>query len=128
MTKKDTLNAFENTEVASVGIKIAGNATGLSDAMKVDPVEYPKGARLKLLLDVKVAKIVFEDHDTKDEDDDRLRRVHQLHIETATFVDETVVADILQQHRDALKQLEGQQRAEFDDELEAGRDDEDLED
>ncbi|MEJ7724325.1 MAG: hypothetical protein WKF64_08475, partial [Ilumatobacteraceae bacterium] len=115
MAKPKALAPFEDTEVASVGIKLAGAATGLADSMKVDPVAYKRGSRLNLLLVVEVDKVTHEPHDRADEDDDRLRRVHILKTETATFLADDVVADALQRHRDALKQLDGQTSLNDDD-------------
>lgn len=105
-----TLAPFEGTEVASVGLKIAGAGTGLSDALRVAPAQYAQGERLNLLLVVEVDKITYEQHDARDDDDHRLRRVHVIKPETATILADDVVADALQAHRDALKQLDGQRQ------------------
>ena len=112
---KATLNPFEGIEVASAGIKLAGAATGLSDAMRVEAAEYHQGDELNLTLRVIVDKVVHEPHDRKDVDDHRLRRVHVLNPLTAFFQDDSAVANDLQQHRDALAQLPGQLKGELGD-------------
>lgn len=66
------LTEFEGTDVIAAGIEISNSAGGLNDAMKVAPVEYHKGQKLRVLLDVEVTKIRFESI----KDSDCLRRVH----------------------------------------------------
>lgn len=101
------LNAFEGKDVRRAGIEIPNAAGGLRDAMKIEPREFHQGDEVYIVLKCIVQKVRFDPIDREDPAGDQ-ERVHVFNAETATFVDEALVGDVLDQQRDRIQRAKEQ--------------------
>jgi hypothetical protein len=108
-TSSASLTPFEGYDVLQVGIEITKAGDGLSDAMAVDPAEFHVGDTLHVVLECHLTKIRYEQINGVD----ALRRVHRLEAGTATIVDASLVADVLEAQRLAIEQAQGVTRLDF---------------
>lgn len=123
VTEPKGLSAFEGKDVAQAKIIVTNTGDGLSQNLKVEPVEYHHGERRVLIMEADVVKVRFDPHATKgdDEDDDEaLERVHIFRAGTAIVADaelEVAVRAALDAQKDRLKlareQAEGVSRLDF---------------
>lgn len=109
------LEPFEGTEVIAASIAITKAGDGLSDALSVDPQAFHLGEKLYVVLECEVAKIRYEDV----KDTGSLRRQHTLEAKAATFVDATLVSDLVDAQKDAVQRAKeaaaGIERLPFED-------------
>lgn len=91
-----SLGSFEGLPVLGVGIEIPNAAGGLRDPLKVDPLILHGGDTAFATFELDTRKIRFDP--VYDDDTDELRgwtRVHVLAVANATFIDEELVRDQL---------------------------------
>lgn len=99
-----TLTPFENHQVVGTTIKVTNAGDGLSQALKVEPIEYERGETVHVVLECVVDKITFDG--SKDNAED-LIRVHTLKAGVATIVDGKKVKGVLAEQRKKLEAAEG---------------------
>lgn len=97
------LSSFEGREVSSAGLEIRNAAGGLNAAMKVDPEEWHHEDEVTVVMRCKVAKIR---HDPI-KDTDALRRVHVLDASEATVIDDSIVAEALEEQAKRIEIANG---------------------
>lgn len=100
-----TLTPFENQEVVGTTIKVTNAGDGLSQALKVEPVEYERGETVHVVLECKVDKVTFVG--SKDNADSLIRE-HTLKAGVATVVDGSKVKSVLAAQKKKLAEAEGQ--------------------
>lgn len=93
------LEPFEGTEVIASSIAITKAGDGLSDALSVEPQAFHLGEKLYVVLECDVAKVRHSDV----KDTGALRREHTFQARGATIVDATLVADLVQAQKDAIR-------------------------
>ena len=108
---KPLLHKFEGREVIATRIAVANAGDGLSAALAIEPQELTHGERVTVVLDTTVDRIHFE----KVKDTDKLVRVQRLRAGTATIIDRTIVADILDAQAKKIEEARGIQRLDFED-------------
>lgn len=99
-----TLAEFEGHDVVGATIQVTNAGDGLSEALKIDPVEYEHGETVFVVLQTTVAKVRF---DPSKDDKEKLVRVHVLKTGVATPVDESQIRGIIAKHRKKLEEAEG---------------------
>lgn len=92
------LEPFEGAEVIGAGIQVTKAGDGLSEALGIEPQAFHLGERLYVVLEVEVAKIRYEEV----KDTSALRRLHTLEAKGATFVDASLVSDLVDAQREAI--------------------------
>jgi hypothetical protein len=117
------LSPFEGKDVAQAKIIVTNTGDGLSQNLKIEPVEYHHGERRILIMEADVLKVRFDRHATKDDDEDAedaLERVHIFRVGTAIVADEGVEAAVRaaldaqkERIRKAKEEAEGTQRLAF---------------
>jgi hypothetical protein len=111
------LEPFENKPVIRCEVKITKAGDGLSDALKVDPVELHVNERVFYVLEAEVDQVGFRRVSAGGSD---MRRVHTLVVQRITAVDGADVRaylDDAEQHlRRALAEISDDQQT-IDDEL-----------
>lgn len=93
-TPKSALGEFEGLPVLAVGIELPGAAGGLRDPLRVDPLILHGGDTAFATFELVTNKVRFDPVKV----DDVLigwTRVHVMGVENATFVDEELVRDQL---------------------------------
>jgi hypothetical protein len=105
------LTEFEDHFVVASGIRIQRAGDGLSEAMDVAPVELHHGDTVHVVLRCRVARVAYEPVKNSD---DELIRVHTLKAVSGTIVDEQVVHDVLEEHRQAVEKARGVERLPID--------------
>lgn len=98
------LSPFDGRDVRAATVSITNAGDGLSQAMKVDPVELHHADTVYVVLQCEVAKVRFDQ--IKDSDD--LMRVHVLKAGLATLVEGELVADVLAAQRKKIMEATGQ--------------------
>lgn len=93
------LSDFEGKPVRRSTISITNAGDGLSEAMKVEPVEHHQGDRVYVVLECEVAKVGFAPIDKDDPAGDQAR-VHTFRAGTATIVDADLVATVIAEQRE----------------------------
>jgi hypothetical protein len=93
------LEPFEGTEVIAASIAITKAGDGLSEALSVAPQAFHLGEKLYVVLECDVAKIRYEDV----KDTGSLRRQHTLEAKGATFVDASLVSDLVDAQKEAVQ-------------------------
>ena len=96
------LAPFEDREVIRTTIAVTNAGDGLSEAMKVQPVEMHLGDRVYLVLEAVVAKVRFDPAERDDPDGD-LVRVHVLRAGTATIVDRKLVGKLIDTQAERIR-------------------------
>lgn len=99
-----TLSPFEGHEVVGTTISITNAGDGLSEAMKVDPVEWEHGEKVFVLLETEVAKVRF---DPSKDNGENLVRVHVLKAGTATVMDSTKARPMIAAQVKKIQEAEG---------------------
>lgn len=100
-TKK--LTPFEGHDVESIGVKIVGGGTGLSEALNVEPVEHEVGSKVWYVVEADVAGAEY----VPVKDSSSYRRVEKYATVDMTFVDQGAVADVLEAHRVKVEEAKG---------------------
>lgn len=108
-TKKKELSDFDGREVVGATIALTNAGDGLSKAMAVAPAEFHHGDRVYVVIETECAKVRF---DKSKDDPNRLLRVHTLKAGVSTVVDETLVAQVLDEQRKRNEAHEGKERIE----------------
>lgn len=104
-----TLRSFEGRQVIGARMIITNAGADLSDALEVDPEEFPLGAELTIVLKCRVDKVRYE----KVPKTDSLVRVHSARTELATVLDDaTIVAGALDEQQIKLEEAKGKTRIE----------------
>lgn len=116
-----TLKAFDGQEVRAATIAITNAGDGLSEALKVNPMEMHHGERHYVVLECDVTQVKFVPVD-KDDPAGDLIRVHTLKAGMATLVDKSVVDGVLAEQRRKLDEAKGIPQLPFtgDDESSGG--------
>lgn len=99
-----TLTPFENHDVVGTTIKVTNAGDGLSQALKVEPIEYERGETVHVVLECQVDKITFI---ASKDNAEALIREHTLKAGVATIVDGSKVKKVLAEQRKKLEQAEG---------------------
>lgn len=108
------LTKMDGKDVRSASIAITNAGDGLSDALAVDPQEFHHGEKVYVVLECEVAKVRFDPiKDTQD-----LRRIHFFRAGNATIVDESIVAEQLEEQARKIEEAAGIRRLELGNELE----------
>lgn len=89
------LTDFDGHTVANTTIKVTGAGDGLSKAMQIEPREYHHGETVNVVIECEVSQVGF----VPVSDTELLSRVHTLRAQTATIVDASVVADVLDEQK-----------------------------
>lgn len=124
VAEPEGLSHFEGKAVAQAKIIVTNTGDGLSQNLKVAPVEYHHGERRVLIMEADVVKVRFDPHATKGDDeeadDEALERVHIFRAGTAIVADaevEALVRSALDAQKERIKQAreaaEGTQRLDF---------------
>lgn len=100
MVKMASLGEFEGARVTASSVKITNAGDGLSAAMKIDPVAYSRHQRVVIVLDCEVKRVEFDDGDMSD----AVTRVHVLKAGTAVVVPRDLVAKMLDEQAERIKQ------------------------
>lgn len=107
MTATKQLHDFEGREVNRTAIKIAGAGTGLSDALKVDPVEIELGEDRYFVLKASCGRVSIEE-----DKDEVTTRVHTMKTTSIMILDDDIAKRLLQANADTLarrkNEIEGQ--------------------
>lgn len=80
------MNQFEGQAVIGSKLIVTKAGDGLSDSLKIDPVEYPLGARVRVIIEGTIGKVNHVPVKQKGETLDVLVREHTLVTEVATIV------------------------------------------
>ncbi len=104
------LGRFEGHQVVGTQIQITNAGDGLSAAMSIDPESLKLGERVFVVLETQVSKVAY----TEVKDTGTLMRVQTLKAGTATTVDESLVADVLESQRVRIEEAQGVVRLEFE--------------
>lgn len=117
------LTDFEGHEVVAAKIIVTNTGDGLSQNLKIAPVEYHHGEERIIVMRAVVVKVRHDEHTTKDSDEDgdlQLERVHIFRAGTAIVADEATAAKVedelaAQEERikKAKEEAEGTQRLDF---------------
>ena len=105
-----SLKKFERRDVTAASIKVTRAGDGLSQALKVDPVEYHHGDTVYVVLECTVTNIDYPMVKGSEE----LVRRHTLTAGTATTVDAELVKAVLEEQRIRIEQALGVERLDFD--------------
>lgn len=97
-----TLGRFEKRDVKNAGMEIPGAAGGLREPLRVSPVELHLDETCVVIMKLAVEKIRFDP--VKDDEDRRVTRVHVMRVVESSFVDESVVASILEETRKRIEE------------------------
>jgi hypothetical protein len=100
MVKMANLGDFEGSRVTTSTVKVTNAGDGLSQAMRIEPVAFKRHERLVLVLDCIVDKVTFADGDMSGES----TRVHVLKAGTAIVVERDLVAAMLDEQAERIKQ------------------------
>lgn len=100
----NALSPFENHEVVGTTISITNAGDGLSEAMKIDPVEWEHGEKVFVLLETEVAKVRF---DPSKDNSENLVRVHVLKAGTATVMDAGKAKPMIAAQKKKIEEAEG---------------------
>lgn len=100
MVKMANLGEFEGSKVTTSTVKVTNAGDGLSQAMKIEPVAYKRHERLVLVLDCVVTDVTFGDGDMPD----AATRIHKLKAGTAIVVERDLVAAMLDEQAERIKQ------------------------
>lgn len=108
--EKADLGEFEGLPVLAVGIEIPSAAGGLRDPLRVDPLVLHGGDRAYATFELDTRKIRF---DPVEVDDNLIgwTRVHVLGVESATFVDEELVRDQLDEMKRRVEERKAEEEA-----------------
>lgn len=98
--KLTDLGTFEGARVTRSSVKVTNAGDGLSAAMNIEPVAYERHQRIVVVLDCEVTDVTFTDGDMSD----AVTRVHKLKAGTAVVVERSLVAKMLDQQAEAIKQ------------------------
>lgn len=104
------LRSFEGQEVIGARVKVTNAGDGLSDAMSIDPEEYPIGTHLTVVMQTVVTRASYEPVPKTDS----LMRVHTLRAGLATIVDGGVAAPMLEEQRVKIEEAKGIKRLPLD--------------
>lgn len=116
------LHQFEGRAVVAAKIIVTNTGDGLSQNLKIDPVEYHHGDVRTLIMEAVVVKVRHDEHTGKDEDEDEitLERVHIFRAGTALVADAETTAAVKavldaqkERIRKAHEAAEGTQRLDF---------------
>lgn len=107
MNGSPILSDFEGDEVVRAGLEIRNAAGGLNKALKVDAIEFHRGDKAYVVLELDLAKIR---HDPEDED--TWCRVHIFDAVAATFIDETAVRSALDEQARKIRVADDQARGQ----------------
>lgn len=117
MTATKQLHEFEGREVHKAAIKIAGAGTGLSDSLKMDPVEIELGEDRYFVLRATCSRVSIEEDKSE-----ITTRVHTMNTSEITLLEDEIAKRLLQAAADNLArrkaEIEGQQQIEFTEGLE----------
>lgn len=108
--KKKALHDFEGADVLQATIKVTNAGDGLSQAMHVEPEEFRLGDTVYLVIEATVSRVNYEEI----KDTEALKRVHTLKAGTATMVDGTLVAGVLDEQKLKIEKAQGVERLDFD--------------
>lgn len=106
MVKMANLGTFEGSPVTTSKVKVTSAGDGLSKAMTVEPVAYKKGDRVVIVLDCVVRRVEFEDGDINGD----VCRVHVFKAGQAVVIDRQLVAEMLEEQAERIKQAEDDAR------------------
>jgi hypothetical protein len=106
-----TMQTFEGRDVIASSVAITNAGDGLSKALQVEPGELRLGDKVFIVLEAEVTKVRYEEV----KDTDTLRRVHTCRTDTATFVDEELVAQVLDEQRRKIEKAQGVERLPIND-------------
>lgn len=104
------LGKYEGATVVATGVEVTNAGDGLSKAMAVDPVKIGLRERGYIVLEYECVRHKFEP--VKDAPSQRVR-IHVLRAETATFVDDDMVAEAIEKQRIRLEEADGIRRLDF---------------
>jgi len=104
--KMGDLGTFEGAKVTTSKVKVTSAGDGLSKAMVVEPVAYKKGDRVVVVLDCVVKRVEFDDGDMNGD----VCRVHVFKAGQAIVIDRFLVAEMLAEQAERIKQAEDDAR------------------
>lgn len=102
-----SLAPFENHEVVGTSIAVTNAGDGLSQALKVEPVERERGETVFVLLETTVDKITFVG--SKD-DSEALIRQHTLKTVRGTIVDPGKAKPLIRATQKKIDEAEGREQ------------------
>lgn len=113
------LTPFEGMPVTRAGVSIRNAGDGLSEALKVDPVELHQGDRVVIVMEGEVSSVQFQPTDKEDPAGAQIR-THVIKAGTATLVDRDLVAAALDEQSErnlrAKEEAAGIERLPLDEE------------
>lgn len=102
-----TLTPYKGHDVLTATVSIRNTGDGLSEAMKVDPVELDLGSVVHVVLECTVEKHRYDPVD-KDNSSGPLQLVNMLKAGRATLIDSAVVRDALDAQEAAIAEAAGE--------------------
>jgi hypothetical protein len=103
------LTDFEGKAVRRSVIKVTNAGDGLSESLKLDPVEYHQGERGVLIIEGVFTRVGFSPID-RDEPEGDQERVHTFKATAGKMIDRGVVAEIMDEHARRLEEAKGLQK------------------
>lgn len=103
------LTQFDNRNVIATPMALTNAGDGLSKAMSVEPNELSIGETVYVVIEAEVSGITYQPV----KDTDALVRKHTLRAGTATFVDESLVRDLLDEQERKIEESNGVHRLEY---------------
>lgn len=97
------LGTFEGLDVLNAGLEIRNAAGGLNESMKVDPETWHKDEEITVVMRCKVDKIRFDPV----KDLDGWRRVHILSATEAAVIDDSIVAEVIDEQARRIEEAKG---------------------
>lgn len=104
------LQPYGDRDVLTSGVKIRNAGDGLSQAMQVEPIEYPIDTVIHVVLECEVTKHTHEEI----KDTDALTLIHDLKAGRATIVDRGLVEKYLDDQEQRIAEADGEPMLSFD--------------
>lgn len=104
------LHKFEGRDVIATRIKVANAGDGLSEAMTIEPQELTHGEVVYVVLECEVDDVGFK----RIKGTDHLARVQRLKAGTATIVEKSLVATVLEAQKVKIEEAKGVKRLDFE--------------
>jgi len=95
------LQEFEDRDVVRSTVKLVGAGDGLSEPMKIEPVEFHHGDRLFVLCEATIVGVGYEPTN-KDDPAGAQMRVHKAKAGSMTIVPAEIAAPLIEAQRDAI--------------------------
>lgn len=110
------LGEYDGRPVLAAAMQIRNTGDGLSEAMAVEPVYYPIGTKLHVVLEVEIEK---HRHDEIKDAGGALTLVHMAKAGRATVIDSAAVRKALDTQEKKIAEASGEPQLDLEDEEDA---------